>query len=273
LPCPNYSSRGGATVRLIVVHTTEGASSYANLSAFFNGTAGTPGAVSSHVGIDDTPGTVGEYVQRGYKAWTQGNANPVAVGAELCAFAAWTADDWAAHPTMLANTAAWIAEEAAALGIPIVKLTPAQAQGNGVGVCGHGDLGGWGGGHTDPGPSFPWDQVLQMATGGQPAGPPPDTMGVDMPALYDPTSGGVWVCDPTSSPPGAVYSYDGAKYLGGTNNAQMNGAGWPVAGFAADVDATGADCYQIVLDAGDAGDADGDRYRRYHFPRNGSGQV
>jgi hypothetical protein len=182
IPSPNQSTRGGAGVRLIVIHTAEGATTYQSLGSYF---ANPSSAVSSHVGIDDTPGTVGEYVPRAAKAWTQGNANPVADAVELCAFAAWSTAQWNQHPTMLSNCAAWIAEEAAAFGIPIVKLTPAQAQGSGRGVCFHSDLGAWGGGHSDPGPGFPIDQVLAMAAG-TPA--PSPTQEVEMFVAYASTT-------------------------------------------------------------------------------------
>src|SRR5215831_8010647 len=140
MPSPNYSSRGGSTVRLIVVHTAEGALTIESLGNFF---ASTSANASSHVGIDDTPGVIGEYVRRDYKAWTQANANPVAVSAELCAFAKWTTAEWNKHPVMLENCAAWIAEEAKHFGVPVTKLTAAQAQGAGRGVCQHADLGAW----------------------------------------------------------------------------------------------------------------------------------
>jgi hypothetical protein len=167
IPSPNYSSRGAATVRLIVIHTAEGALTYQSLGSFF---ANPSSGVSSQVGIDDTANTVGEYVARANKSWAAASFNPQATQAELCAFAAWTPADWDRHPNMLANCAAWIAEEAAAFAIPIVRLTAAQAQSNGRGVCGHVDLGSGGGGHWDPGPGFPMDQVISMAAGG--AGPP-----------------------------------------------------------------------------------------------------
>ena len=170
IPSPNYSSRGGASVRLIVLHTAEGARTYQSLGAFFKNPAS---GVSSHVGIDDTPNVVGEYVQRPGKAWTAANANPVAIQAEICAFAAWSTAEWNSHPMMLSNTAQWVAEEAKAFGIPIVKLTPQQAQSNGRGICQHKDLGSWGGGHVDCGPGFPIDRVLQMASGSAPAPAPP----------------------------------------------------------------------------------------------------
>jgi hypothetical protein len=163
IPSPNYSSRGGAGVRLIVVHTAEGARTIEELGNFF---ASSSSGVSSHTGIDDKAGVIGEYVKRGNKAWTAAGANPVAVQTELCAFASWSAAEWATHPNMLENCAKWIAEEAAAFGIPITKLTPAQAQGSGRGVCQHADLGSWGGGHWDCGGAFPIDDVLDMARGG-----------------------------------------------------------------------------------------------------------
>jgi len=167
IPSPNYSSRGGAAVRLIVIHTAEGSKTYQSLGNYF---ANPSSQVSSHVGIDDTLGTVGEYVNRSAKAWTSSNANPVAVQAELCAFAAWTSAEWGQHQNMLDNCSQWIAEEAKAFNIPLVRLTPAQAQSNGRGICEHVDLGAWGGNHSDCGPAFPIDAVIKKA-GGQT--PPP----------------------------------------------------------------------------------------------------
>ena len=161
IPSPNYSSRGGATVRLLVIHTAEGARTIEELGSYFQGNVD----ASSHVGIDDTPNTVAVYVRREYKAWTAAGANPVAIQAELCAFAGWTAADWQQHPEMLANCARWLAEEAAATGVPLQKLTATEAQGSGRGVCQHADLGSWGGGHWDCGSSFPLDDVLAAANG------------------------------------------------------------------------------------------------------------
>ena len=173
IPSPNYSSRGGAAVRLIVIHTAEGARTIEELGNFFKNPSS---GVSSHVGADDKAGTVGEYVKRGSKAWTAANANPVAVQIELCAFAKWSTAEWNKHPAMLENCARWIAEEAKAFGIPITKLSSSQAQGSGRGVCTHNDLGSWGGGHWDPGGGFPMDKVLNMARSGSGAGGSSDYM-------------------------------------------------------------------------------------------------
>jgi hypothetical protein len=207
IPSPNYSTRSGAPVRLIVMHTAEGALTYNSLGAYF---ANPSSGVSSHVGIDDTPGVVGEYVRREYKAWTQGNANSIAVAAELCAFAAWSPAEWDRHPNMLDNAAAWIAEEATKFGLPITRLTPAEAQGSGRGVCQHVDLGSWGGGHTDCGPAFPMDRVLQMAKGSPTPAPP-----TPIPTEEDPEMIIV------RAPSGAAATYDGTKKRGIPNGNDM----------------------------------------------------
>ena len=118
MPSPNYSGPGRQflAVRLVVLHTAEGALTYQSLGSFFSSSSS---GVSSHVGIDDTPGTVGEYVRPDMKAWTQANANPYSVAAELCAFASWSTATWDNHAAMLINTAQWVAEECGRFGIPI----------------------------------------------------------------------------------------------------------------------------------------------------------
>ena len=172
IPSPNYSSRGGASVRLVVLHTAEGARTIESLGNFF---ASSSAGVSSQVGADDKVNTVGEYVKRSNKSWTQGNFNPVSTSIELCGFASWSRSEWLNnHANMLDNCAKWIAEEAAYFGVPITKLSASQAQGSGRGVCQHVDLGSAGGGHHDCGSGFPMDEVLEMARGGASAGAQPE---------------------------------------------------------------------------------------------------
>jgi hypothetical protein len=221
MPSPNYSSRGGSGVRLIVIHTAEGALTIEALGSFF---ANPSAQVSSHTGIDDKPNVVGEYVARGNKAWTAASANPFSVQTELCAFAAWGPSDWANHPTMLSNCAQWIAEEAAYFGIPLVRLSAAQAQGGSAGVCGHVDLGASGGGHWDPGPSFPWDQVMAMATGASPQ--PPTTKGGAVEICNTPSGKGYWVCGSD----GGVFTYGDAGFFGSLGDVKLAA---PIVGMAA----------------------------------------
>ena len=255
IPSPNYSGRGGTRVRLVVLHTAEGARTYRELGNFF---ANPSSGVSSHVGIDDTPGVVGEYVRPDSKAWTQANANPYSVAAELCAFAEWQPSEWQRHRAMLDNCGAWVAEECARFGIPVRRLTPAQAQGGEAGVCQHVDLGAAGGNHWDCGPGFPMAEVLDIAAGGSPGAGQPKQEADNM-VLADPDSRGTWV----AFPDGAVHGLDGAPWLGGTNNAEYNAGKKPCIGIA---DNNG-DGYRLILDFGNRD------LRTFHFPRDGSAAV
>lgn len=156
---PNFSGRT-APVRIVVLHTTEGARTFEELGQFFRH----PSAqVSSHVGVDDTLGVVGQYVDRAHKSWSVAAFNSVSVNAEMCAFSSWTRAEWFQHENLLRNVARWISEECDVFGLPIRRLTPEQAQSGGHGVCGHVDLGAAGGGHHDPGPDFPWAWVIERA--------------------------------------------------------------------------------------------------------------
>jgi hypothetical protein len=206
-------------VRLIVLHTAEGARTYQELGNFFSNPAS---GVSSHVGIDDTPGIVGEFVRRDYKSWCQANANPYSVAAELCAFAAWSPEEWQLHPQMLANCAAWVAEEADYFGIPLVALTPAQAQGGSAGVCQHVDLGSHGGGHWDCGPGFPMAQVIDMACGG--AGPSVGGGAVEI--CSTPSGAGYWI----AAADGGVFTFGDAGFFGSLGDTDLNE---PIVGMAA----------------------------------------
>jgi hypothetical protein len=197
--------------------------------------------VSSHTGIDDTPGVIGEYVRRSDKAWTQGNANPYSVAAELCAFAAWSPAEWQLHQTMLANTAQWVAEECAAFGIPLRKLSASQAQdGHSAGVCQHADLGAAGGGHWDCGPGFPMDDVIAMAAGGAVAPSPQDEEGNMIASTPD--GRGYF----TATRDGRVYAFGDAVFKGPAGDTHLP-AGRTIVGIAA----AAKDGYWLLSDGGD----------------------
>jgi hypothetical protein len=232
---PNYSSRNSG-VRLVVLHTAEGALTYQSLGSFFSNPSS---GVSSHVGIDDTPGVIGEYVRRDLKAWTQGNANPYSVAAELCAFAEWSTAEWDRHPAMLTNCAQWIAEECAAFGIPLRRLSAAQAQGGHAGVCQHVDLGAAGGGHWDCGPGFPMDDVLALA--GKGPGTPTPTQRKERNMIASTSTGdGYW----TVTHDGAVSAFGDAQYEGGGFSPDV------MAGEVVGIAGKGTDGYWILADDG-----------------------
>lgn len=218
IPSPNYSTRGGAGVRLIVIHTAEGSRTIESLGSFF---ANPAAGVSSHTGADDKANTVGEFVRRDYKSWTAAEFNPVATQIELCGFAAWSPAEWANHQNMVANCAQWVAEEAAAFGIPIVALTAAEAQGGGRGVCQHRDLGSRGGNHSDCGDGFPYQDMLQMARGG--AG---TTTGGAVEIVNTPSGRGYWVCGSD----GGIFTYGDAEFHGSLGDQKLNA---PIVGMTA----------------------------------------
>lgn len=156
------SSRNGATVRLVVLHTAEGSRTKESLANFFDGNDG----ASSHVGIDNAG--ILDMIGRDRAAWTLGSGNPVSVNAEMCAFARWTRAQWLSQDTVdgcanprqiVRNAAAWARRECDALGIPKRVLTVEQVRAGWAGICDHNAYNRAynAGDHTDVGAGFPWD--------------------------------------------------------------------------------------------------------------------
>lgn len=169
------SSRGGARVIWVCIHTAEGARTAASLRDYFART----GSASSHVTIDDDHTL--ELVPRSRAAWTLRNGNSRSVNAELCAFAGWTRAEWLSRGTVdgcanpraiVSRAAAWARRECNALGIPKVKLSPADVRAGKAGIIGHHDytLGARDGSHWDPGPNFPWDVFMAEVRRSGPSG-------------------------------------------------------------------------------------------------------
>ena len=133
---PNYSSRSGKSVRLIVVHDCEGSETGA-ISWFTQPRS----RVSAHAVLSADGKRLTRMVDWQNKAWHACNFNPVSEGIEMAGFEAkgFDAVEWQA----LANVTAWRLK---ARGLP-----PVWAKGgNGPGFCSHRDLGAAGGGHMDP---------------------------------------------------------------------------------------------------------------------------
>ena len=146
---PNYSSRGGAKVRLIVIHDCEG-SEAGSISWF----AQARSRVSAHAVLSADGKRLTRMVDWQNKAWHACNFNPVSDGIEMAGFEAkgFDAPEWQA----MANVTAWR--------LRARGLLPVWAQGGeGEGVCSHRDLGAAGGGHTDPTTdSAVWARFMSM---------------------------------------------------------------------------------------------------------------
>lgn len=155
---PNRSSRYGATVRGVVIHTTEG-SFKGSLSWMLNPRS----QVSAHYLVSDIENPDGAYtevvrlVPESEKAWTARSANPVTINYELAGFARRTRAEWLnQYRQQLQTTAALVASDVLEYGIPLVHGWP--------GILGHRDLdaAGFPNDHTDPGVMFPWDEFISM---------------------------------------------------------------------------------------------------------------
>lgn len=161
----NRSSRSGSAPRLIVLHTTEGTNrpgltDVSGLAAFFDNPAV---EASSHV-ANDSEGHDVRMVPDDEKAWTCSNDNAFTLNLEQIGFAATTRREWyIEHNHQLANTARWIAYWSAAHDIPIRRGAAPAGVLLRSGVASHKQLGISGGGHWDPGPSYPMRYVLLLA--------------------------------------------------------------------------------------------------------------
>lgn len=154
---PSSSSRNGATVRLLAVHTAEGSTTAAGLANYL---ADPDHEVSYHDVADDGNGV--HCVDYDLKCWALRTGNPVSDNFCITGFAAWQRVTWLAHTGMLERTAQWLAARAQARMIPLVKLSSADVAADKAGVIGHVNWteGKRDGSHTDPGPNFPWDVVI-----------------------------------------------------------------------------------------------------------------
>lgn len=159
----NQSARQGATIKLIVLHTTEGAdgkNDLANLGEWFDNPAAD---VSAHIG-NNVRGMDARYVEDTQKAWTACNLNPVALNIEQIGYASFSKDEWMRKRHLqLKNTAMWIAHWSKKYSIPIERGKTSGIEVKRPGVVQHKDLGSAGCGHEDCGPGYPMRYVILLA--------------------------------------------------------------------------------------------------------------
>lgn len=176
---PNYSSRGGQKVRLVVAHDCEG--NYAGSVSWF---AQARSQVSAHIVLDADGSRATQMVAWANKAWHVVSFNPISEGIEAAGFAAKGLGD--AEWQALANITAFRLK---ANGLP-----PVWAQGgDGAGFCEHGDLGRAGGGHYDitTNPSI-WAAFVAMVQEAY-LQPMPASWGLNSPTAAVPTAPAGWV--------------------------------------------------------------------------------
>lgn len=162
-----------------VVHTSEGNNTAVSLTDYCN-----RNKVSYNL-IVDAVDTV-ECVPVTEGPWAAMEANDIAF--HLCfagSFASWTRADWLSRDDMLKRGAKAIAAACKQFDIPAVKvLSSGGWPVTPKGIAGHVDFGARGGGHTDPGVSFPWTEFVGMVQGY--LTPDPGTQPPDVPPADDP---------------------------------------------------------------------------------------
>jgi len=160
--------RGGKKPILIAIHTMETPESEGRAAQVANWFAGaTAPQASAHYMVDDKQ--VLQSVKDEDTAWAVGDflLNQESISIEHAGTASQTPAQWedAYSKAELALSARLTADLAHKWGIPAVKLTPAQILAGKSGFCGHADITvakKIAGGHTDPGPNFPWDKYLKL---------------------------------------------------------------------------------------------------------------
>ncbi len=162
------SSRNGAAVIWIGLHTTEGGGTARDLlnADWWTG--------SSHAIVDNTtlltPADGCVPYDRG--AWTLRNGNAKSENIEQVGYASWSRDYWLANRMpQLRLAASWVHERSIARGIPLEYIGIAGVQQNRRGIIQHNDYskGTGDGTHWDCGPGYPTDVVMNLARNSQPA--------------------------------------------------------------------------------------------------------
>jgi N-acetyl-anhydromuramyl-L-alanine amidase AmpD len=162
----NQSSRNGAPIQAIAVHSTESQDipgTTRDLVAIRNWFDNPASQASSHIGVDGS-GNSELWVHSDKKAWTILQLNPVTFNIEFVARAGQSKNDWEDQQYRIG--AQWAAYIAIKNNIPAGRGRVANNHGFPIvskkGVIRHKDLTDAGfGTHTDPGPNFDMEKFLR----------------------------------------------------------------------------------------------------------------
>ena len=161
---PHQSSREGARIHGLVLHTTEGSDNPSadadlkQLGSIFDGEE-----ASAHLGVN-VKGRFGRYVEDGQKAWAVCNFNSVTLSLEQIAFAAYDKATWfKERHDQLHGAAEFLAYGHIHYGVPLEKGECANGAITRAGVFQHKDLGISGSGHSDCGDGYPEGYVILLA--------------------------------------------------------------------------------------------------------------
>jgi hypothetical protein len=168
------------TRQLIVQHTTESTGGNTNVIDYLERTQA--GSYQTMIDFDGEEVRMVPDNKQAWAAMNQGNRR----GIHVCAMgrAEWSRERWMQETKLLERHALRYAEWSRLYGIPLVKITPAQARAGQRGILGHIDVrDAWGeGDHWDPGYNFPYDFVIARAKAinGQGVTPPAPDQGDEL---------------------------------------------------------------------------------------------
>lgn len=161
---PHQSSREGARIHGLVLHTTEGGDSpegdadLKTLGSIFDGEE-----ASAHLGVN-VRGHFGRYVPDEAKAWAVCNYNSQTLSLEQIGFAHFSHREWMEQRhDQLHGAAEFLVYGHVHYGVPLQK---GECSGGAItrpGVFQHKDFGISGCGHVDCGPGYPEGYVIELA--------------------------------------------------------------------------------------------------------------
>jgi N-acetyl-anhydromuramyl-L-alanine amidase AmpD len=163
----NFSSRLGAPIQAIALHSTESwdKKGWDDLHGVRSWFSNSQAQASSHLGIDGE-GHVEKWVRDANKAWTILQLNPVTLNIEFVGRAAQPKSEW--EKRQIDAGAQWAAYWGIRHDIPTRRGEVKNINGFPVitrkGIITHHDLTKAGfGSHTDPGPNFPINRFIELA--------------------------------------------------------------------------------------------------------------
>lgn len=163
IPAGHFTPSDHRDIWWIGIHTAETGETHQTAESVANYFAHTDVKASAHLTADDD--SIVRSVLDKDVAYSAPGANRHGLHIELAGRAAQDAAGWQDQYSqdMLRLAAKAVAEWCQLYGIPAVKLSVADIKAGHKGIAGHVDFThALGGSHTDPGPSFPWDQFIGL---------------------------------------------------------------------------------------------------------------
>ena len=151
-----------SAIKLIVLHSTEGGGSAANVARYFESPSS---GGSAHLVIDDA--ACYRCLRNAEIPWGAPGANTQGFHIEQVGYAAWTQKQWLAHEKMLDRVAYKIAYHAHLFKLPLVFVDAAGLKAGHKGITTHAEVSkAWpnnAGNHHDPGTGYPMQYVIELA--------------------------------------------------------------------------------------------------------------